>query len=78
MYIMIDITTEIAGCQITEKIYAGSRTLVYKGLHLQNSASVVIKLTLVLVQFKNQYTITKNLDITGVIKPLKLELFSQC
>jgi hypothetical protein len=75
MYIMIDITTEIAGCQITEKIYAGSRTLVYKGLHLQNSASVVIKLTLVLVQFKNQYTITK---ITGVIKPLKLELFSQC
>jgi predicted ATPase len=79
---MIDITTEIAGCQITEKIYAGSRTLVYKGIDLQNSASVVIKLMRneypsfgEIVQFKNQYTITKNLDLAGVVKPLKLETY---
>jgi signal transduction histidine kinase/serine/threonine protein kinase len=79
---MIDITTEIAGCQITEKIYAGSRTLVYKGIDLQNSASVVIKLMRneypnfgEIVQFKNQYTITKNLELAGVVKPLKLETY---
>ncbi len=69
----------IPGYHLTEQIYNGSRTQVYRGLSEYNQTPVVIKLLLSeyptfseLIQFRNQYTITKNLDLTGIVKPIAL------
>ena len=66
--------------RLTEKIYDGSKNIVYRGIYLSNKTPVVIKLLKSdyptfneLVQFRNQYTITKNLDLPGIVKPLALE-----
>ncbi|MEG3959121.1 AAA family ATPase [Microcoleus sp. herbarium2] len=68
----------IPGYRITEQIYNGSRTQVYRGLSESNQ-KVIIKLLLSeyptfseLVQLRNQYTITKNLDLRGIVKPIAL------
>ncbi|MCG6133878.1 MAG: AAA family ATPase [Nostoc sp. LLA-1] len=70
----------ISGYSITERLYAGIRTLVYRCNRESDQKSVVIKLMRneyptfgEIVQFRNQYTITKNLDIPGIIKPISLE-----
>ena len=66
--------------RITEQIYDGSRTLVYRGIAQSKQTPIVIKLLKSeyptfneLVQFRNQYTITKNLDMAGIVKPMALE-----
>jgi predicted ATPase/signal transduction histidine kinase len=66
--------------QITEQLYTGTRTLVYRGIRTSDQQRVVIKLLRndypnfnELVQFRNQYTIAKNLDFPSIIKPLTLE-----
>ncbi len=71
----------IPGYQIREQLYAGLRTKVYRGLREQDSLAVVIKLLNSeypsfneLLQFRNQYTISKNLNISG-ISPLSLEAY---
>lgn len=76
---MTDNMLKIPGYRLTEQIYNGSRTQVYRGLSEYNQTPVVIKLLLSeyptfgeLVQFRNQYTITKNLDIPGIVKPIAL------
>jgi PAS domain S-box-containing protein len=68
--------------RITEQIYDGSRTIVYRGISESEQKSVVIKLLKSeyptfseLVQFRNQYTITKNLDLAGIVKPIVLEKY---
>ena len=68
----------IPGYRIIEQIYNGSRTKVYRGLSESNQ-KVIIKLLLSeyptfseLVQLRNQYTITKNLDLRGIVKPIAL------
>ncbi|HIK12548.1 MAG TPA: protein kinase, partial [Oscillatoriaceae cyanobacterium M33_DOE_052] len=70
----------IPGYTITEQLYAGSRTLVYRGVQANPQRPVVIKVLKQaypsfseLVQFRNQYTITKNLNIPGIVRPLSLE-----
>ncbi len=70
----------LTGYQMTEIIYSGSRTLVYQGIRESDQKPVVIKLLLSeyprfgeLVQFRNQYTIAKNLDIPGIVKPYSLK-----
>lgn len=75
---MTDNMLTIPGYRIIEQIYNGSRTQVYRGLSESNQ-KVIIKLLLSeyptfreLVQFRNQYTITKNLDLTGIVKPIAL------
>jgi predicted ATPase/signal transduction histidine kinase len=67
--------------QITEQLYTGTRTLVYRGIRTSDQQPVVIKLLRneypnfnELVQFRNQYTIAKNLDFPSIIKPLTLEV----
>lgn len=72
----------ISGYQITEQIYKGTRTLVYRGIRTSDEKSVVIKILCneypnvnELVQFRNQYTIAKNLDFPSIIKPLTLEIY---
>ncbi len=73
-------TMTISGYSITERLYSGIRTLVYRWNRESDQKSVVIKMMRneyptfgEIVQFRNQYTITKNLDIPGIIKPLSLE-----
>ncbi len=68
----------IPGYHIIEEIYNGSRTQVYRGV-TESNQKVIIKLLKTeyptfseLVQFRNQYTITKNLDLPGIVKPIAL------
>ncbi|HLO48478.1 MAG TPA: AAA family ATPase, partial [Kamptonema sp.] len=70
------------GYQITEQLYAGTRTLVYRGIRNSDQHPVVIKLLqneypnfTELLQFRNQYTIAKNLKFPSIIQPLTLELY---
>lgn len=65
--------------RIIEQIYNGTRTEVYRAISESDQKTVVIKLLLSeyptfneLVQFRNQYTIAKNLDLAGIIKPIAL------
>ncbi len=69
---------DIAGYAITEQLYLGSRTAVYRAV--QGQRRVVIKLLrrdypsfAELVQFRNQYSIAKDLPIPGIVQPLSLE-----
>ena len=70
----------LTGYQMTEIIYSGSRTLVYQGIRESDQKPVVIKRLLSeypsfgeLVQFRNQYTIAKNLDLPGIVRPYSLK-----
>ncbi len=72
----------IPGYNISQKLYDGSRTLVYRGYREADSLSVVIKCLKnpypnfnELVQFRNQYTITKNLNSPLIIQTYNLELY---
>ncbi|KYC36823.1 histidine kinase [Scytonema hofmannii PCC 7110] len=78
----IDGTVRLAGYQIIEQLYSGSRTQVYRAVRECNRLPVVIKLLKreyptfsELLQFRNQYAIAKNLDIPGIIKPYSLEIY---
>ncbi|MEH2129015.1 AAA family ATPase [Nostoc sp.] len=66
--------------QISEQLYAGSRTLVYRAIREADRLPVVIKLLQQeyptfneLLLFRNQYTIAKNLDLPGIVHPYSLE-----
>lgn len=70
----------IPGYQIGSQLYIGSRTRVYRAIREQDQLPVVIKLLASqypsfneLLQFRNQYTISKNFQIPGIIHPLSLE-----
>jgi PAS domain S-box-containing protein len=78
----LDGTLRLAGYQIIEQLYSGSRTQVYRAVRECDRLPVVIKLLKreypsfsELVQFCNQYAIAKNLDIPGIIKPYSLEAY---
>ncbi|MGD1805193.1 trifunctional serine/threonine-protein kinase/ATP-binding protein/sensor histidine kinase [Dapis sp. BLCC M126] len=73
---------KIANYQATELIHESDRTLVYRGQNVENGQSVIIKLMRneypsfrELVQFRNQYAISKNLEIEGIIKTYALERY---
>ena len=72
--------TNLPGYHLCETLYQGTRTLVYRGTRDTDSQPVIIKFLRneypsfsELVQFRNQYTIAKNLDLPGIVKPLALE-----
>lgn len=72
----------ITGYQISSQLYAGSKTRVYRAIREQDQLPVVIKVLASdypnfqeLLQFRNQYTISKNLNVTGIIRPLSLETY---
>jgi predicted ATPase/signal transduction histidine kinase len=80
----MDIITKLPSYQLMEQIYIGTRTLVYKAIHTNEQTNeqlpVVIKLLKndypplsELLKFRNQYTITKNLDSPHIVKSLNLE-----
>ena len=79
---MANITNLVLGYHINEQIYAGTRTLVYRGHRSENGQPVAIKLLRndfprfnELVNFRNQYVIAKNLDIPGSVKGYSLETY---
>ena len=70
---------QIADYAITEQLYEGTRTAVYRAVS-SASQPVVIKVLRQayptfneLVHFRNQYAITKNLPIASIVQPLSLE-----
>ncbi|MEG4629624.1 AAA family ATPase [Microcoleus sp. AR_TQ3_B6] len=78
----MDAIANLSGYHITEKLYAGTRTLVYRGIRTRDQYPVVVKLLRNkyptfndLVQFRNQYTIAKNLDFPHLVKALTLEVY---
>ena len=80
--IMTTLGTEIniPGYDFLEKLYDGSRTLVYRGVRKHDGKPVVIKVLKnllptfgELVQFRNQYTIAKNINQPGIIETYSLE-----
>ncbi|NET91426.1 MAG: AAA family ATPase, partial [Kamptonema sp. SIO1D9] len=73
---------QILNHQITQTIYDGNRTIVYRGIHTDNRLPVAIKILKndyptfsEIVQFRNQYTIAKNLDSPLIIKTYSLESY---
>jgi predicted ATPase/signal transduction histidine kinase len=77
-----DLFPQIPSYPIVEQLYSGSRTAVYRGVQAIDQEPVVIKVLHCeypsfseLVQFRNQYTITKNLRIPGTICPHRLETY---
>ncbi|MEG5001879.1 trifunctional serine/threonine-protein kinase/ATP-binding protein/sensor histidine kinase [Microcoleus sp. B4-D4] len=71
---------QILNYQIIQTIYDGNRTLVYQAIRTNDQQPVVIKLLKneyptfsELVQFRNQYTIAKNLNSPLIIQTYSLE-----
>ncbi|WP_373534946.1 AAA family ATPase [Microcoleus sp.] len=78
----MDLTNRISGYHLVEQLYCGSRTLVYRAIRETDRLPVVIKLLnrdypsfSELLQFRNQYTIAKNLCLPGVVEPYNLESY---
>ncbi|MEH1884972.1 AAA family ATPase [Nostoc sp.] len=77
---MLHTIVSIPGYRIGEELYNGSRTLVYRGYREADSLPVVIKLLKnpypsfsELLQFRNQYTIAKNLNSPLIIQTYSLQ-----
>ncbi|BAY10183.1 trifunctional serine/threonine-protein kinase/ATP-binding protein/sensor histidine kinase [Calothrix sp. NIES-2098] len=80
MNIAVEPLTKILGYRISERLYAGSRTLVYRAIREADQLPIVIKLLKQeyptfneLLQFRNQYTIVQNLDFEGIVRLYSLE-----
>ncbi|MEG4963438.1 MULTISPECIES: AAA family ATPase [unclassified Microcoleus] len=76
---------QIPNYQIIERVYSGSRTLVYRAIRTNDQLPVVIKLLKndyptfsELVQFRNQYTIAKNLNSPLIVQTYSLEPYQNC
>ncbi|BAZ39677.1 two-component hybrid sensor and regulator [Calothrix sp. NIES-4101] len=79
---MISTQASIPGYRISEQLYDGCRTQVYRGYRENDNFPVVIKVLKnpypsfsELVQFRNQYAIAKNLNFPGIIYTYSLEPF---
>ncbi|WP_375491921.1 AAA family ATPase, partial [uncultured Nostoc sp.] len=77
---MVNTIVNIPGYKVSEELYNGSRTLVYRGVRETDSLAVVIKLLKnpypsfsELLSFRNQYTIAKNLNSPLIIATYSLE-----
>jgi predicted ATPase/signal transduction histidine kinase len=82
MLVVLDTLYAFPGYRITEQIYSGSKTLVYRGIREQDQKPVVLKLMrneyptfAEIAQFRNQYIITKNLDLSGILRTYSLEIY---
>ncbi|MEG4218834.1 serine/threonine-protein kinase PknK, partial [Microcoleus sp. Pol14C6] len=72
----------LIGYQTIDRIYSGTRTQVYRAFRIQDKQPVVLKVLhsqyptfSELVQFRNQYTIAKNLNLPGIIQTYSLEAY---
>ncbi|MEG3909857.1 AAA family ATPase [Microcoleus sp. w2-18bC1] len=78
----VDLTKRVSGYHVVEQLYCGSRTLVFRAIRETDQLPVVIKLLnrdypsfTELLQFRNQYTIAKNLRLPGVVEPYNLDSY---
>ncbi|MEG4010539.1 protein kinase, partial [Microcoleus sp. Pol11C1] len=78
----VDLIDTIPGYRLTEQLYSGSRTLVFRAIREIDQHRVVIKLLKreypsfsELLQFRNQYIIAKNLSLAGAVAPYSLETY---
>jgi predicted ATPase len=70
----------IAGYRCIEELYSNSKTIVYRAKSIDADVSTVVIKVLRssyptyqdLLRFRHQYTITKNLDLPGIIRPDRL------
>ncbi|RFP61669.1 MAG: GAF domain-containing protein [Limnothrix sp. CACIAM 69d] len=76
----INFFPEVPGYRIVEQIHRGSRTSVYRAIQHHSQRIVILKALhssyptfSELIQFRNQYAITQNLDVPGIVQPLDLE-----
>jgi predicted ATPase/signal transduction histidine kinase/GAF domain-containing protein len=72
----------IDGYLLTEELHASAKTIVYQGIQLKDTLPVVLKLLRSdrpsmqdLLHLRNHYTITKNLNLAGIVPPLSLESY---
>ena len=72
----------LTGYQTLDRLYSGTRTLVYRAFRTNDKQLVAIKVLRSkhpsfseLVQFRNQYTIAKNLNLPGIIETYSLEAY---
>ncbi|MFB2934451.1 AAA family ATPase [Aerosakkonemataceae cyanobacterium BLCC-F154] len=72
----------LTGYQLNKQLYNGSRTIVYRGEREFDGLPVAIKLMKnphpnfsELVQFRNQYTIAKNLNSPRIVKTYSLQTY---
>ena len=72
----------LAGYQISDILYEGSRTEVYRGTRNRNHQPVIIKVLRnpnpnfnELAKFHNQYIITRELEHSSIVQPLALERY---
>ena len=79
---MPTINFTLTGYQTLDRIYSGTRTLVYRAFRTSDKQPVAIKVLRSeypsfseLVQFRNQYTIAKNLNLPGIIETYSLEAY---
>ncbi|MBE9213369.1 AAA family ATPase [Plectonema cf. radiosum LEGE 06105] len=73
-------STLVPGYDITEVIYEGINTIIYRGTSHLNQEKVILKIlkedypTLdAITRLKHEYKITENLNLEGVVKILRLE-----
>ncbi|MEH2135874.1 trifunctional serine/threonine-protein kinase/ATP-binding protein/sensor histidine kinase [Nostoc sp.] len=76
------VSTNIPGYKVSEELYNGSRTIVYRGYRDSDSLPVVIKLLKnpypsfsELLSFRNQYTIAKNLNSPLIVQTYSLQAY---
>ena len=72
----------LTGYQTLDPLYSGTRTLVYRAFRTNDKQLVAINVLRneypsfsELVQFRNQYTIAKNLQLPGIIETYSLETY---
>ena len=73
-------STLVPGYDITEVIYEGINTIIYRGTSHLNQQKVILKILKedypsldAITRLKHEYKITENLDIDNVVKILRLE-----
>ncbi|MBE9209720.1 AAA family ATPase [Nostoc sp. LEGE 06077] len=78
----VNSTIVIPGYQIISQFYSSARTRVYRAIREQEKLPVVIKILTSehpsfneILHFVNQYTISNNLHIPGIIHPISLEIY---
>ncbi|MFM2304630.1 MAG: hypothetical protein RLZZ135_2042, partial [Cyanobacteriota bacterium] len=76
----MSINIDLAGYQSLSPIYVGNRTLIARGIRERDRCPVVIKILQArfpsaqeVLQLRNHYTITSNLDLPSIPKTLALE-----
>lgn len=70
---------ELMGYTVTEKIYEGPNTSVYRGYRNDDNQAVIIKALvqypkpIQVAKFHHEYEITKDLNLSGIVKPYLLK-----